>query len=100
MTKPEYIIWIFTTKCNLNCLHCYTYRFKGLGEPSLSEKLRVVSDIGETGVDYVDIAGGEPLIHPHFPHLVKTHSEYGVEESVVANAAVDSRRRGRPAPQD
>jgi radical SAM protein with 4Fe4S-binding SPASM domain len=86
MTKPEYIIWIFTAKCNLNCVHCYTYRFRGLRELSLSEKLRVASDIGETGVEYVNLTGGEPLIHPHFSHLVKKLSEYGVEKSVVTNA--------------
>jgi len=86
MTKLEYIIWIFTASCNLNCLHCYTYRFRELRELSLQEKLQLARDIGEAGVEYVNLTGGEPLIHPHFPQVLSLLSEYSVEKSVVTNA--------------
>lgn len=86
MPRPEHIIWIFTAQCNLNCLHCYARRFKGLRELSLEEKLRLVKDIGESGVEYVNLTGGEPLVHPHFPSIVAVLHEYGVEKSVVTNA--------------
>jgi radical SAM protein with 4Fe4S-binding SPASM domain len=86
MIKPEYIIWIFTAKCNLDCIHCYTARFRDLGELSLQEKIRVARDIGETGVNYVNLTGGEPLIHPHFPAVLSVLHEYGVEKSINTNA--------------
>ncbi len=88
MIKPEYIIWIFTATCNLNCLHCYTYRFRGLRELSLQEKLKLARNIGETGVEYVNFTGGEPLIHAHFPQILSTLHEYSVEKSIVTNATL------------
>lgn len=86
--KPEYVIWIFTATCNLDCIHCYTYRFRGLRELPLTTKLRIARDIGESGVQYVNLTGGEPLIHPHFANLVLELHRYGVEKSVVTNATI------------
>jgi radical SAM protein with 4Fe4S-binding SPASM domain len=88
MIKPEYIIWIFTAKCNLDCIHCYTVRFRDLRELSLQEKIRVAKDIGETGVNHVNLTGGEPLIHPHFPLVLTVLHEYGVEKSINTNATL------------
>jgi len=82
----EYIIWIFTASCNLDCKHCYTHRLRGKRELTLPEKSRIARDIGESGVKYVNLTGGEPLIHPHFPSILRTLHEYGVEKSVVTNA--------------
>ncbi|MEM1639574.1 MAG: radical SAM protein [Desulfurococcaceae archaeon] len=88
MNRPEYIIWIFTAKCNLDCIHCYTSRFRNLRELSLAEKLKVAKDIGESGVEYVNLTGGEPLIHPHIKDLLNLLKDYGVEKSIVTNATV------------
>lgn len=88
MVKPEYIIWIFTATCNLDCLHCYTYRFRGLRELSLQEKLKLAKDIGENGIKYVNLTGGEPLIHPHLPQVLLMLHEYNVEKSIVTNATL------------
>ncbi|MEM4756631.1 MAG: radical SAM protein [Desulfurococcaceae archaeon] len=90
MDKPGYLIWIFTAICNLNCLHCYTYRFRGMKELGLSDKLKIAREIGELGVEYVNLTGGEPLIHPHLPFLLRELDEYGVEKSVVTNATIVS----------
>ncbi|MEM0000507.1 MAG: radical SAM protein [Desulfurococcaceae archaeon] len=86
MVKPEYVVWIFTATCNLDCLHCYTYRFRKQRELLLDEKMELARDIGETGVKYVNLTGGEPLIHPHLPRLLEILHEYDVEKSVVTNA--------------
>lgn len=69
-------------------MHCYTYRFRGLRELPLEEKLRVAKSIGEAGVEYVNLTGGEPLIHPHFKPLLGVLSSYGIEKSVVTNATL------------
>lgn len=86
--RPEYIIWIFTASCNLDCLHCYTYRFRGLKELPLEKKLSIVRDIGESGIEYVNLTGGEPLVHPHIADLLLELHRYGVEKSIVTNATV------------
>ncbi|MEZ0394194.1 MAG: radical SAM protein [Desulfurococcaceae archaeon] len=89
---PKYVIWIFTAACNLDCLHCYAKRFRGLPELPLGEKLRIARDLGESGVEYVNLTGGEPLIHPHLEHILGELSERGVETSVVTNATAVSDR--------
>ncbi len=86
--KPEYIIWIFTGICNLDCLHCYAYRFRRVKELTLDEKLRLIKEIGEMGIDYVGLSGGEPIIHPHFPLMLKTLREYDIYISMVTNGTV------------
>lgn len=86
MIKPEYIVWIFTAVCNLDCLHCYTYRFRKQRELSLNEKVKLARDIGEVGINYVNLTGGEPLIHPHLSSLLEVLHEYNIEKSIVTNA--------------
>ncbi len=88
MRRPDYVIWIFTGKCNLNCKHCYAYRFRTVKELTLEEKLRLIKEIGELGVDYVGLSGGEPLIHPHFPLMLKALREYEIYVSMVTNGTV------------
>ena len=90
MEKPEYIVWVFTAKCNLNCLHCYTHRLRNRGELSLEEKIRIAESIGESGVKYVNLTGGEPLTHPHLPSILQTLSEYSIDKSIVTNGVVVS----------
>jgi len=50
--------------------------------------LRLARDIGESGVEYVNFTGGEPLIHAHFPQVLSTLHEYSVEKSIVTNATL------------
>ncbi len=86
MAELEYLIWIFTGACNLACQHCYAWRFRGLPELGLEERLRLVDEAVEMGVEYVNLAGGEPLLHPHTPPVLERLGDHGVEKSVVTNA--------------
>lgn len=83
---PEYVVWLITATCNLNCLHCYARRLAGLSELALGEKLALVKEIGQAGVSYVNISGGEPLLHPHLGPILEGLRDYGIEMSVVTNA--------------
>ena len=86
MYKPETIIWIFTAKCNLNCPHCYTSRFLRFKEMTMEEKLKLINEMGEIGIEHVGLSGGEPLIHPELPMIIKKLSDYGISISLVTNA--------------
>lgn len=88
MYKPETIIWIFTAKCNLNCPHCYTSRFLKFKEMTMEEKLRLIDEICEIGIEHVGLSGGEPLIHPELPMIIKRLSDYDISISLVTNAYV------------
>jgi Arylsulfatase regulator (Fe-S oxidoreductase) len=39
-------------------------------------------------VKYVNLTGGEPLIHPHIKHLLEALSDYDLEKSTITNATM------------
>ena len=82
------MVWIFTTSCNLSCLHCYVWRLRNLAELELGEKLRLAEELAELGVGYVNITGGEPLLHPHFESVTSKLKELGVGLSISTNATI------------
>ncbi|MET1159468.1 MAG: radical SAM protein [Thermoprotei archaeon] len=86
--RLDYAIWIFTGICNLDCIHCYAYRFRSLRELSLEEKLKLAHELGELGLEFVGLSGGEPLIHPHLPHILGVLQKYGIDKSLVTNATI------------
>ncbi len=88
--RVDSVIWIFTSKCNLKCPHCYASIYDRVEELSLNEKLKLAKEICEAGAEYVGLSGGEPLIHPHFKHIVSLLRDYGVSISIVTNATVVS----------
>ncbi|ABM80128.1 radical SAM/SPASM domain-containing protein [Hyperthermus butylicus] len=88
LVRVRNVIWVFTAACNLDCIHCYVARWRGLRELSLEEKLRLVREIAELGVEHVGLTGGEPLIHPHFPRLAREIVDHGMTYHVVTNATM------------
>ena len=85
------VIWIITGACNLDCIHCYAYRWRGKPELSLEEKLRIAREIGECGIDYVNISGGEPLITWHTRRVIDVLRDYNVEVTLVSNGTLVTR---------
>ncbi len=69
---PLMIVWNFTYKCNLKCIHCYQdagiLREKGLTQEELTynEKIKAIDEIGSLNIPTLSFSGGEPLIHPDF----------------------------------
>jgi radical SAM protein with 4Fe4S-binding SPASM domain len=88
MAGVSTVIWVFTAACNLNCLHCYTYRWRGKPELPLERKLQLVREMAEAGVEHVGLTGGEPLIHPHFKLLAEEIVKHGMSYHVVSNATM------------
>ena len=59
MEKPAVIHWMITSKCNLNCPHCFSFRRKDL---SFKKNLTIAQKIVDLGVKKIVISGGEPLV--------------------------------------
>jgi len=73
LIAPRDIYAVITSRCNLLCRHCYG-RF---GEPHLArgelsgdEWLAVFRQAADQNVFFVNIAGGEPTLHPDFPRII------------------------------
>lgn len=59
-----------TYRCNLHCLHCYTDPYNSreffARELSLQEITRIVDEMADLGILYLNLTGGEIFTHPHF----------------------------------
>ncbi|MGQ0809744.1 MAG: radical SAM protein [Nitrospiraceae bacterium] len=59
-----------TYRCNLHCLHCYTdpYNTKEFfpRELTLAETTRLIDEMVDLGIIWLNLTGGEIFTHPHF----------------------------------
>jgi len=74
-----------TDYCNLNCKYCYAKPFSGR-EMSFADFKEVVHQAKEMGVFLFYIAGGEPLLHPHFLDMLDYIIRSDVSVHVLTNA--------------
>lgn len=92
--NPHDVYVILTSKCNLRCLHCYGT----FGEPHIKynemsgdEWNRIFSELADLDVFYVNIAGGEPTIHPHFPEIIGHLRDIGLHFILTTNGLLSPR---------
>lgn len=85
---PLLVTWQLTRDCDLACLHCCTDSAPGkrLGdELTRDEALALAADIVACGVPYVMLAGGEPLVSPHFFEVAEALGAGGVRLKIETN---------------
>ena len=85
---PLLVTWQLTRDCDLACLHCCTDSAPGKRLPdelTREEALGLARQIGEAGVPYVMLAGGEPLVVPHFFEVAKVLGDAGVRLKIETN---------------
>ncbi|MCX7857015.1 MAG: radical SAM protein [Deltaproteobacteria bacterium] len=84
---PVHVGWIITTKCNINCMHCYSSKF---GEEELEDekKFLLVKELSEAGVKKVDLTGGEIFILPNILDLIGYISSLGIELTIFTNGTL------------
>lgn len=88
LSAPLLVTWQLTRDCDLACLHCCTDSAPGkrlADELTREEALRLVADIAANQVPYVMIAGGEPLVVPHFFEVAEALAEAGVRLKIETN---------------
>lgn len=59
LSAPIDVIWCYTHKCNMNCVHCYIDKIGS--SISLSDADIIIRKLSEAGVFRVSLTGGEPL---------------------------------------
>ena len=88
LSAPLLVTWQLTRDCDLACLHCCTDSAPGKRLPdelSRDEALRVAGEIASAGVPYVMLAGGEPLVSPHFWAVAEALGAAGVTLKIETN---------------
>ena len=87
--SPFLVVWNFTNACNLRCKHCYQDASKPMvDELNTYEALKAVDKMGEAGVAYVALSGGEPLVRKDFFKIAERIRENEMAFSLATNGTL------------
>ena len=81
---PWYCLWELCTACNLRCRTCYLTDFRSAGA-AREVAAQVADRIIESGIFYVALLGGEPLLHPEVHAMVRRFRNAGVFVKIITN---------------
>lgn len=84
---PAFLELEITRICQIRCVHCYADSGPGSGHGIMTSAdwERVIDQAAEIGVRAVQFIGGEPLIAPHFPALLRYALDAGLHVNVYSN---------------
>ena len=95
LSFPRTVYWECTSKCNFQCVHCYS----GSGPQGQTQELPVASvrnlleELGTCGTEFLSIGGGEPLMYPELPDTISTARAVWLEVEVTTNGSLASPSR-------
>ena len=73
-----------TRRCNLACTYCNEY--DRVSEPvPLDEMRRRVDRLAQLGTGIITLSGGEPLLHPDVPELIRRIRANGAVATIITN---------------
>ena len=90
-TPPlHYIDFVTDYRCNLACKHCFAAYFARFQKEKLTLKdyQRVAREAMRLGVIHFSFQGGEPLLDPHLPEIIKAFQPQANYISVTTNATL------------
>jgi len=87
---PITIVWNFTNRCNLNCLHCHQDSSSTSSYPELttSQAFKVIDNMSEAGVAILTFSGGEPLLRKDLYDAVKRANDNGMLCTIASNGTL------------
>ncbi|MFZ9628163.1 MAG: mycofactocin radical SAM maturase [Ilumatobacteraceae bacterium] len=88
LDAPICLTWELTYACNLQCTHCLSS--SGRRDPrelTTAEALRVVDELRDLQVFYINIGGGEPMIRRDFFDIVEHSVSNGIGVKFSTNGA-------------
>jgi len=74
-----------TSRCNLNCQHCFDGRHTGDGDLKIEIIAKVLQSARAHGFDRLSFTGGEPTMHPRFSEILKMSYDAGYSFGIVTN---------------
>ena len=73
-----------TRRCNLACTYCNEY--DRVSDPvPLEEVRRRIDRLAELGTGIITLSGGEPLLHPDVPELIRHIRRRGAVATIITN---------------
>jgi len=102
LDAPICLTWELTYACNLECVHCLSS--SGRRDPrelSTAEAQRVIDELRDLQVFYINIGGGEPMVRRDFFELVEYSVNSGIGVKFSTNGAfIDAENARRLARMD
>lgn len=86
--KPILCNYYITERCNAKCDFCDIWKKNQLrktADCSLNDVLINLPRIKKLGVRFIDFTGGEPLLHPDLPEMLKAAKQVSLFTSVTTN---------------
>ncbi|WP_343044919.1 viperin family antiviral radical SAM protein [Methanofollis tationis] len=78
--------WHLISACNYSCRFCFA---RNLGETpvSFSEGERILTRLADAGMEKINFAGGEPLLHPRLFDYCRAAHDLGMTVSITTNGS-------------
>jgi len=80
---PLYVVFDVTSRCNLNCIHCYSS--KKQEEMTTSDVYHIIDMLHEAGTGIIDFGGGEPLLRNDIFDILSYSKKSGLYTSISTN---------------
>jgi len=102
LDAPICLTWELTYACNLQCIHCLSSSGqRDDRELSTTEAKRVLDELRDLQVFYINIGGGEPMVRRDFFELVEYSVASGIGVKFSTNGAfIDAEKARRLASMD
>jgi len=84
--KLEHVVWVLTTNCNLNCMHCrYSGSEADSNQLTTEESLKLCKELAELNVNDLSFTGGEPLTRSDWEIIAKELIDAGIKLNIISN---------------
>lgn len=97
-TPPRSVRLSLTDRCDLACIYCRPHKHDGYLEERLDLDAwkTMVHGLVRAGVRRVRLTGGEPLLHPALPDVVRFLGELGLDDVALTTNATRLAKLARP----
>lgn len=86
INNPVTAVWEITMGCNMRCKHCGSSCREPLpGELNTEEALMLCDAIGELGLQWITLSGGEPTTRKDWPLIAERLSQNRVIPNLITN---------------
>jgi len=87
---PITIVWNFTHRCNLNCLHCHqdSSPISSYPELATSQAFKVIDNMSDAGVAILTFSGGEPLLRRDLFDAIERATDNGMLCTIASNGTL------------
>ncbi len=84
------VVWNLTSRCNLECVHCYSgaSNKKRLREFTTKQAKKIIKDLKEAKVSTIIFSGGEPLLRKDIFELSKFIKNAGMNLALSTNGTL------------